>query len=300
MSAVGFIGLGTMGRPMAMNLIKAGHELSFYARRPEVATEFRALGAKQCQTPADVATAAEFVITIVTADAEVREVALGPHGILEAAEAGKIHIDMSTISPSTTREVGARLRDEGMAMVDAPVSGGPWGAEAGTLAIMAGGHERDFERCLTVFEAMGKNIFHVGPLGAGQTVKLVNQMIAGGTMTLIAEGMVLAKAAGADLEAVADVVGCSSGNSTVFEARGKKFVLAGHYVPGFMTELMRKDVGLAVEMAQQLKVPTPVAASALQQYTAAMNLGYSRDDFAAVTRVCEAAAGVKIADGAKE
>lgn len=300
MSTVGFIGLGTMGRPMAMNLIKAGHELFFYARRPEVATEFRELGAKQCQTPADVATAAEFVITIVTADPEVREVALGPRGIVEAAEAGKIYIDMSTISPTTTREVGARLRDEGMGMVDAPVSGGPWGAEAGTLAIMAGGDEGDFNRCRPVFEAMGKNIFHVGPLGAGQTVKLVNQMIAGGTMTLIAEGMVLAKAAGADLEAVADVVGCSSGNSTVFEARGKKFVLAGHYVPGFMTELMRKDVALAVEMAQQLKVPTPVAVSALQQYTAAMNLGYSRDDFAAVTRVCELAAGVKIADAAKK
>jgi 2-hydroxy-3-oxopropionate reductase len=294
MSTVGFIGLGTMGRHMARNLIRAGHTLVFYARRPEVISEFEQAGATRAMTPAAVTAASEFVITIVTADAQVSEVALGPSGIIEAAAAGKTLIEMSTIGPWTAREIGARLAEKGMAMLDAPVSGGPWGAEAGTLAIMAGGEAAVFEKSRDVLSAMGKNVFHVGPLGAGQTVKLINQMIAGGTMALIAEGLVLAKAAGANLETLADVIGVSSANSSVFEARGKKFVLADRYVPGFATALMRKDVSLAVEMARQATVPVPVAAAALQQYTAAIKLGHADDDFAAVTRVCEQNAGVKV------
>lgn len=296
MSVVGFIGLGTMGRPMARNLLKAGHELVFYARRDEIIGEFQGLGGKHAASPADVAQAAEFVITIVTADAELTEVVLGPRGVLEGAHAGKTLIDMSTVSPQTEQMLAARLAEPGMAVVDAPVSGGPWGAEHATLAIMAGGAAADVERCQGVFRALGKHIFHVGPLGAGQVIKLVNQMVGGGIMTLVAEGFVLAKAAGADLAALADVMAVSSGNSAVFESRGKKFLLANQYQPGFMTELMRKDIALAVEMAQRLKVPTPVAASALQQYTAAMNQGHAREDFAAVTKVCEQAAGVKLVE----
>ncbi|MBI3463770.1 MAG: NAD(P)-dependent oxidoreductase [Planctomycetes bacterium] len=296
MSTVGFIGLGTMGRHMARNIMRAGHRLVFYARRAEVVTEFEQAGATRAATPAAVTEASEFVVTIVTADAQVSEVALGAGGIIEAAAAGKTLIEMSTIGPWTARQIGARLSERGMDMIDAPVSGGPWGAEAGTLAIMAGGESDVFERSRGVLSAMGKNIFHVGPLGAGQTVKLINQMIAGGTMALIAEGFVLAKAAGADLQVLADVIAASSANSSVFEARGKKFVLADRYVPGFATALMRKDVGLAVELARQNAIPVPVASAALQQYTAAIKLGHADDDFAAVTRVCEQNAGIKVVD----
>jgi len=296
MSTIGFIGLGTMGRPMARNLLRAGHRLVFYARRPEVAAEFVAAGASQVASPAQAAREADFIISIVTADAQVTEVALGPGGVIEGASPGKTFIDMSTIAPHTIRRIGARLGEAGLAVLDAPVSGGPAGAEAATLAIMAGGEAADFERCRDVFAALGRHVFHVGPLGAGQTIKLVNQMIGGGIMALIGEGFVLAKAAGADLATMADVVSVSSGGSTLFDARARKYLLADQYRPGFSTELMRKDLALALELARELRVPLPVSAAAFQQYTAAMNLGHGGDDFASVAKVCEQAAGVRIVD----
>jgi 3-hydroxyisobutyrate dehydrogenase-like beta-hydroxyacid dehydrogenase len=298
MSSVGIIGLGTMGARMARNLIKAGHQLSFVARRPEVAQEFTALGGRRYDTPAEVTREAEFVITIVTADAEVCEVALGPQGILAGAAPGKTYLEMSTIGPWTVRQLGQRFRDAGMAMLDAPVSGGPWGAEAGTLTIMCGGEADDVARCRPVFEAIGKRVFHIGPLGAGQTVKLVNQMMAGAIMALVAEGFVLAKAAGADVQAMADVVAVSSGGSTMFDSRAKQFILADQYVAGFKTELMRKDVRLALEMAGQLDVALPVASAAYQQYLAALKSGHAELDFASVIKVYEQAAGLKVVDAA--
>jgi 2-hydroxy-3-oxopropionate reductase len=297
MSTIAFIGLGTMGRPMARNLLRAGHRLVVYARRADAAAEFVAAGARQAASPAGATREAEFVISIVTADAQVEEVALGAGGVIEGAARDKIFIDMSTIAPETIRRIGARLNEAGMAVLDAPVSGGPAGAEAATLAIMAGGERDDFDRCRDVFAAMGKHLFHVGPLGAGQTIKLVNQMIGGGIMALIGEGFVLAKAAGADLATMADVVSVSSGGSTLFEARARKYLLANQYGHGFTTELMRKDLALALEMGRALRVPLPVAAAAFQQYTAAMNQGHASDDFSSVAKVCEQAAGVQIVEG---
>jgi 3-hydroxyisobutyrate dehydrogenase-like beta-hydroxyacid dehydrogenase len=182
-----------------------------------------------------------------------------------------------------------------MSMVDAPVSGGPTGAQAATLAIMVGGEKADFERCRDVFDALGKHLFHMGPLGAGQTIKLVNQMMGGGIMALVGEGFALAKAAGVDLAKMAEVVAVSSGNSTLFEARAKKFILADQYGTGFATELMRKDMLLALGMADRLHVPLPVSAVACQLYTEAMKMGYRAADFSAVAKVCERAAGVTVA-----
>jgi 3-hydroxyisobutyrate dehydrogenase len=294
MKQIGFIGLGTMGRPMAKNLLKAGFGLTFSTRRDDVAGEFIAAGGTRVATPADVARAADAVITIVTADDQVREVLCGPNGVLAGAAQGKLVIDMSTIGPGTVREIGATLAAKGVNFLDAPVSGGPWGAEAGTLAIMVGGAADDFARARPLFEAMGKHIFHCGPLGSGQIVKLVNQMVGGGIMTLLAEGLVLARKAGVDPKQLVDVMSVSSANSSLLEARGKKFLLADQFVPGFMTELMRKDMALAVSMAQGLQVPTPVAAGALQQYTAALNAGLGALDFSSVLKVAETAAGVKV------
>ena len=296
MADIGFIGLGTMGQPMTKNLLKAGHRLTFFARREEVAAEFTALGAARGRTPADVTRASDFVITIVTADAQLGEVVLARDGVADGAAAGKTLIDMSTVSPDTERRLAAELSPRGMRLVDAPVSGGPWGAAAATLSIMCGAADDDYARCQPVLSAMGDKLFHCGPVGAGQTVKLVNQMMGGSIMALAGEGLAMAKAAGVDLAQLADVVSVSSGASSVFEARVRKFVLAGMYTPGFMTELMMKDVGLAVELARSLKVPTPVAAAALRQYTAAVSMGHARDDFAAVVKVNEAAAGVRLSD----
>jgi 3-hydroxyisobutyrate dehydrogenase-like beta-hydroxyacid dehydrogenase len=223
-------------------------------------------------------------------------VALGKHGIIEAASPEKLYIEMSTIGPWTVRRIGEQLRRAGMSMLDAPVSGGPWGAENATLTIMAGGAEQDYQRALPLFQVLGKRLFHVGPLGAGQTVKIINQMMAGSIMALVAEAFVLAKAAGADLNAFADIVSVSSGGSTMFEHRAKKFILADQFQPGFKTSLMRKDVSLALEMAEQLNIPLPLTSAALQQYLAAIQLGHANDDFAAVLRVCEQAAGLKVVE----
>lgn len=292
MSSIGFIGLGLMGRPMARNLLRAGHALTFCSRRPEVVREFEAAGGKYVATPAEAARASDFVISIVTADAQAEEVALGKNGVIEAASSGKLLIEMSTIAPATAQRIGQRLQEAGMGMLDAPVSGGPAGAEAAALAIMAGGEASDFERCRPIFEALGKHLFHVGPLGAGQTIKLVNQLIGGGIMALIGEGFALARAAGANLETMIDVIRVSSANSTLFEARATKYLLADQFAPGFATELMHKDLALAIHLADSLRVPLPVSAAAFQLYTAALNEGRGADDFSAVAKVIERAAGL--------
>ncbi|MBX3413880.1 MAG: NAD(P)-dependent oxidoreductase [Pirellulales bacterium] len=294
MSSVGFIGLGTMGAPMAHQLLKAGHELTFFARREEVAAEFTAAGARRAASPASVARAAEFIITIVTADAQVRDVALGENGVIAGAAPHKLLLEMSTIGPDTARDVGHQLRHAGMRMLDAPVSGGPWGAKAATLSIMVGGERSDFERAEPILQAMGDKIFYLGPQGTGSTAKLVNQMMGGAIMTLIGEGFSLARAAGIDLNQLADVISVSSANSSLFEARGKKFILENKYIPGFTTELMRKDVGLALELGRQLNVPLPVAAAAYQLYTAAVAAGLAAEDFAAVAKIAAKNAGVTL------
>lgn len=291
---IGFVGLGTMGRPMARNLLKAGFPLMFFARRPEVADEFAALGARRAETIRELADAADVVITIVTADAQLKEVVLGPQGVADGKVAGKLLIDMSTVSPATARHLAERLAAVQLAFVDAPVSGGPWGAESATLAIMAGGSAGDFERAKPIFDALGKHIYHLGPVGAGQTVKLLNQMVAGGIMTLLGEALVAGQAAGVDLRQLVDVMEQSSAASSVLAARGKKFVLAGNYQPGFMCDLMRKDMALAVELAARLNVPAPTAAAALEQYVAAVAQGHGAEDFAAVVKACAAAAGKRL------
>jgi 3-hydroxyisobutyrate dehydrogenase len=287
MSRVGFIGLGTMGRPMARNLLKAGHEVTFFSRRPDAASAVEAAGGRPAASPALAAEDCEFVVTIVTADQEVREVVLGPGGIIETARPGKLLIEMSTISPETVRDVAARLSAVGMGMIDAPVSGGPWGAQAASLTVMIGGEAGDVERARPVLEAMGRRLFHVGPRGAGQTVKLVNQMVAGGIMALVAEGFVLAHRAGANLDMLADVMAVSSGNSAMLEARGKKFILADHFEPGFKTSLMAKDVRLALEMAGRCGVVLPVSTAAMELYRQALEAGFGDRDFAAIIKLFE-------------
>lgn len=292
---VGFIGLGTMGRPMARNLLQAGFPLTIYARRPEVAAEFESLGAQRAESPRAVAGQSDVVLSIVTADPQVKEVYLGLHGVCAGMRDGCLAIDLSTIAPATARELAAAVSQRGAEFLDAPVSGGPNGAAAASLAIMVGGSAAAYERCLPVLRALGKHLFHVGPSGAGQVVKLVNQLIGGALMTLIGEGLAIARAAEVDLQQLADVVAVSSGASALFQARVKPFLLADSFPPLFTTELMRKDLQLALELARTVGVATPVAAAAQEVYDAALAEGLAAADFSSVAKVCARAAGLSLA-----
>jgi len=298
MEKVGFIGLGIMGKPMALNILKAGYDLTFYARRQEVIDEVKAAGGHAVESASAVAEAVDIIATCVTADAQVREVILGSAGVLEGAGAGKLIVDMSTISPLTIRDVADQAEAKGVRVMDAPVSGGDTGAIAGTLTIIAGGAKADFDRCAGIFEAMGNpdNVFHVGDVGVGQTVKIINQMIGGANMAMIAEGLTLGVKAGADPKAMSSVIGVSSGNSTLFQIRANDFLLKDHYEPGFMLDLMKKDLGIGVDLGKPLDIPVPIAAAAYQMYAAASTLGHGSDDFSAVSKTLEKITGVNLGE----
>ncbi len=296
MEKVGFIGLGIMGKPMAINLIEAGYDLTIYARRPEVIAEMEGLGASAVESPAAVAEATDIVITIVTADPEVREVILGDEGVLQGASEGSLIVDMSTISPLTIREIAEKAGPKNVAVMDAPVSGGDTGAINGTLTIIAGGEAKDFDRCRGLFNAMGneENIFHVGSVGVGQTVKIVNQLIGGINMAAIAEGLILGIRAGADPEVMRQVISVSSANSTLFQIRVSDFLLSDVFDPGFMLDLMKKDLAIGVDLGKALNVPMPIGAATYQMYAAASGLGAGSLDFSAVCKAAEHLSGTRI------
>ncbi len=298
MEKIGFIGLGIMGKPMAQNLMKAGYPLVFYARKPEVIAEMKNGGAISVSSPKSVAESADIIITIVTADPQLREVMLSERGVLAGASAGKLIVDMSTVSPLTAREIAEAAAAADVHFMDAPVSGGDTGAIQGTLTIIAGGDTEDFLRCRDLFKVIGKeeNIFHVGAVGTGQTVKMANQFIGGINMAAIAEALTLGIKAGADPEMMHRVISVSSGNSTLFQNRVKDFMLKGDFTPGFFLDLCKKDLGLGVSMAQALGVPTPIGAAAYQMYVAASCLGAGKLDFSAVCKAIETMSGVCISD----
>jgi 3-hydroxyisobutyrate dehydrogenase len=299
MEKIGFVGLGIMGKPMCHNLLKAEFDVTFYARRDVVVDEMKAAGATFAPSSQAVAEAADIVITIVTADPEVREVMLGEQGVLAGASAGNLVVDMSTISPMTIQDIAEKAGEKGVHVMDAPVSGGDIGAIAGTLTIIAGGAVEHFERCKEIFGAMGNpdNLFHVGGVGVGQTVKIVNQLIGGINMAAISEALTLGVKAGADPEVMRQVISVSSGNSSAFQARVADFLLKDEYSPGFMLDLMKKDIGIGVEMGRALNVPVPLGAATYQMYAAASSLGAGDLDFSAVSRAIETMSGVKISEG---
>ncbi|MFQ5880389.1 MAG: NAD(P)-dependent oxidoreductase, partial [Dehalococcoidia bacterium] len=210
---IGFIGLGIMGRPMAKNLLKAGFAVTAYNRSRPALEEVVAAGAQAAGSPKEAAAAAEVVITIVTDSPDVEQVILGPEGVIEGVRPGTAVIDMSTISPQVTSRIAARLAEAGASMLDAPVSGGQWGAEAGTLSIMVGGDEEAFRRCLPVLEAMGKKIVHCGPSGMGQMMKLCNQIVVGINNLAMAEAIVFANKTGLDLDKMVEVITAGAASS---------------------------------------------------------------------------------------
>lgn len=287
---VGFIGLGAMGRPMALHLIKGGHELSVYARRAEALVPLAEAGARACATPAELARDAEIVFTMVTSNADVEQVVLGPQGIIETAAPGSVLVEMSTIAPGVARGIAQRLAERGVEMLDAPVSGGTAGAIEARLAIMVGGKAEVLERVRPVLELLGKTIVHAGGNGAGQVTKACNQMILVSVIEAVAEAMLLARASGADPIKVRDALLGGSADSRALEQFGARMV-ERNFAPGVEARLHHKDFGLAVGDAVKLGAPLPVAGAVWQQLNALMGSGYAHDDTSSLLRVLEAACG---------
>lgn len=272
----GFIGLGIMGGPMAANIRKAGFPLTVWNRTAARTEPLLAAGASPAASPADVARTSDIVLSCVTDSADVEAVALGPGGIIEGTHEGLLYVDCSTIAPATARHVAARLGERGVWMLDAPVSGGDVGAKAGTLAIMVGGREEDFERALPVLQAMGKTIVHVGPVGAGQVVKLCNQVAGGLNLLAMAEAIALARKAGVDPAKMLEVVSAGAAGSWMLANLGPR-VLRDDFTPGFMVELMQKDLRLVLDEAAATATPLPGTALVQQLFRTLEAQGRGRD-----------------------
>ncbi len=283
---IGFIGLGIMGRPMALNLIKAGYSLVVHARREASAVPLREAGAEPCATPAEVARRATILFTMVSDTPDVEQVILGESGVIDGVQPGAVVVDMSTISPSATRAMAERLQQTGAEMLDAPVSGGDIGAIAGTLSIMVGGPREAFERVLPLFEVMGGNIVHVGGHGAGQVCKGCNQVLVAQTIAGVGEAMLLARASGVDAAKVREALLGGFANSRVLEVHGRR-MLDDDYAPGFKAALHQKDMRIVLETAHELGIALPGAAQVAQLINALVGQGLGELDSAAVYRIQE-------------
>lgn len=289
---VAFIGLGTMGGPMALNILKAGHQVTVYNRTREREEALAAEGAQRAESPAKAAEAAEIIVSIVSDTPDAEEVIIGENGVIHGAREGAIVVDMSTISPAATRRISEKLGQKGIKMIDAPVSGGSEGAQLGTLAIMVGGDEDDVRKTLPVLEAMGKTITHVGPIGAGQVTKAINQIIIAGTYLSVAEGMTLGLKAGLDMYKVIEAIRGGAAGSWVLDNRAGN-VVENEYPLGFRVRLHRKDLGIALEAAKELGVAMPCAALVEQIENGLMSQNYGDEDVSALGRAIRKQSGLE-------
>jgi 2-hydroxy-3-oxopropionate reductase len=283
---IGFIGLGIMGKPMARNLMEAGYELTVHNRSPEKAEELGEEGATVAATPREVAEKSDVVITMLPDSPQVREVVAGEDGVLEGIKEGSLVIDMSTISPVVTEELAEAVKEKGASMLDAPVSGGDVGAIEGTLSIMVGGDEGDFERARPQFDAMGKTVTHVGPVGAGQVTKAANQIVVALTIEAVSEALVLGSRGGVAPEKILDVLGGGLAGNKVMEVKREKF-LSHKFDPGFRSELHHKDLGIALAAGREYGVVLPVTAIVDQMLLSMRRKGWGGEDHSALLRIIE-------------
>jgi 2-hydroxy-3-oxopropionate reductase len=290
---VGFIGLGVMGKPMAKNLIKAGHRLVVHSRTRASVDEVAAAGATAAASPADVARQTTFLITMLPDTSDVELVLTGPNGILSGLQSSAIVADMSSISPAATRRLASLVGDKGASMLDAPVSGGEIGAINATLSIMVGGDEAAFARARPVFEAMGSadRIVHIGPSGSGQVCKICNQVAIGGALAGVSEAFALARKAGVDASRVRQALLGGFAASRVLEVHGER-MLNANYKPGFRTKLYQKDLRLANEAAAATGVAMPGTALVAQLVNALVASGGGDLDYSAVGTVLFELAGI--------
>lgn len=282
---IGFIGLGVMGRPMAGHLIAAGHEV-YLNRVKAVSSHLVEAGGKPLDTARAVAEAADIIILMVPDTPDVEAVLFGKDGVAEGPLADKLVIDMSSISPVATKDFAARIAKLGAAYVDAPVSGGEVGAKAASLTIMVGAAPADFDRARPLFELMGKNITYIGDVGAGQTAKVANQVIVGLTIEAVAEGLALAKAAGADPAKVREALMGGFAASRILEVHGERMIKET-FDPGFRIRLHRKDIGLALDAAKSLHLSLPHSASLQQLMNRALAEDLGDKDHSALFRLID-------------
>ncbi len=281
---IGFIGTGIMGKPMAHNLLKAGYKVAVHNRTKAKADHLIAGGAAWADSPADVAKDSNIVITCLPDTPDVEQVLLGQKGVIEAAKPGLICIDMSTISPAATKEMGSALSAKGVTLIDAPISGGEIGAIEAKLSIMMGGPKKAVEKVRPIMQVMGRTVIHCGPLGAGQITKLANQIMCIHTIMSIAEGFAFAEKAGLDLETTLKVTSAGAAGSHSLKMLGPK-IIAGDFKPAFMVDLQQKDLRLVAEYAEKLKQPLPGVALARQLLAQLQAQGRGRDGTQALVEV---------------
>lgn len=287
---VGFVGLGIMGKPMARNLLRAGHEVTVHNRSRPPVEELVAQGAADGGSPRGVAERSEVVITMLPDTPDVEQVTFGPQGLVEGLRPGSVLVDMSTISPVATRSMAARLQERGVAMLDAPVSGGQRGAEEGTLSIMVGGDPQTFERVRPILEVLGKNVVHVGPVGAGQVCKACNQVVVALTIQAVAEALVLAERNGVDPRRVRQALLGGFAGSRILEVHGQR-MLDGDLRPGFRARLHHKDLRIALETGRSAGVPLLGTALVHELLGVLVARGWGDLDHSALVRLVSELAG---------
>lgn len=290
MERIGFVGLGAMGAGMAANLARAGAELTVWNRTPGRAGDLVALGATEVPSAADAARVSDVVVICVSDTPDVEAVLFGEGGVASGARAGALLIDCSTISPEATREFGARLGETGVAMVDAPVSGGPEGARQGTLTMFVGGADADVARARPILDVLGRTITHLGPLGSGQAAKAVNQVVISGSYLSVAEGLILGARAGLDPHRLVEALSAGAAQSWILANRSGR-IIDDEYPPGFRLALHRKDLRIAAEMVERFGLDLPVLALTASIEDALVAAGHGDEDLSVVARAIRERSG---------
>jgi 2-hydroxy-3-oxopropionate reductase len=290
---IGFVGLGIMGRPMAINLMKAGYEVHCYDLFPEAVKRVVDAGGKAASSPADAGRKGDIVITMVQDGPQAESAICGKDGVLDGAAKGKLIIDMSSIAPSVSQRIGNACAAKGVSFLDGPVSGGEPGAINATLAIMVGGNAGDFERAKPVFDKLGKSSVLCGAVGAGQVVKLANQIVVGLNILAVAEAMVLAQKAGVNPETVFEAIKGGLAGSNVMNAKGP-MMFNRNFQPGFRIELHYKDINNAMQAAREMQVPLQATANLGQVLTSLMLAGEGKSDHSAILKFVEKQAGLEV------
>lgn len=291
MEKIGFIGLGTMGKPMALNLIKAGYKLIVNDINPSLLKEVVDAGAESAASAKEIAESSEIVITMLPDSPDVESVVFGANGLMEGIRSGSLFIDMSTIAPATSQKVYKAMQEKEVEALDAPVSGGEVGAQQASLSIMVGGSEEAFGRALPIFQVVGKNIVHIGPEGAGQVTKACNQIVVGQTIQAVAEALTFAKKSGVDVAKVREALLGGFAQSRILDLHGNR-ILERNFEPGFRVELHRKDLNIALQTARELGLSLPVTAIVAENMNALIAMGDGQKDHSALALLSEKLANI--------